>query len=95
MNEQLMKGLLKMVKTMISPDQMKSAVSSLVQMGIDYKNAIPLNPEAGECQAAAMIYEIEGVAMVCIAILNSDDKIVRTEAVKTLDEIADTIIKKL
>lgn len=95
MNEVLMKGFFKMVKNFVSPDQIKEAATGLTKSGIDFINAVALDPEKGETKAVAVAYEIEGNVIVSVAILNDDLKILRFENVKQLSEVIDNLIKKL
>lgn len=93
MNEVLMKGMLKMVKNFVTPEQIKEAAKGLIKSAIDFKNTIPLEP--GETFVTGQIYEIDGVVFVAFATFNDENKILRFEYVKSLDEVIDNLIKKL
>jgi len=95
MNDVVMKGMLKMVKNFVSPEQIKEAAKGLIKSGIDFKNSIPLDPDKGETFATAIFYEIDQVVYFAIAILNNENQILRFENVKPLDEVIDNLIKKL
>jgi hypothetical protein len=94
-NEVALKGMLKVVKNMVSPEQIKEAARHFVQMGIDYKNSVPLNPVAGEVQATAIIYEVSGVVYIAIAVFDSTNRVTRFEKVTPLDELTDHLLKQL
>lgn len=93
MNEVLLKGALKMLKQFISPDQMKQVAASLLRQAIAYKNTLPLSDD--ETQIAAMAWDRDGEIFTSIVFLNSDDQIVRYDAVKRADELIETLINKL
>lgn len=95
MNEVVMKGMLKMVKNFVSPEQIKEATKGLIKSGIDFKNSIPLDPEKGETMTTALFYEIDQVVYFAIAILNDENHILRFENIQKLDEVIDHLIKKL
>lgn len=96
MNEVVMKGLLKMVKNFVSPEQIKEAANSLIKTAIDYKNAgFSLDPEKGEVEATVILYEVEKVCFIGFAILNSENQITRFENVQPLDNLIDQLIQKL
>jgi len=95
MNEVLMKGMLKMVKNFVTPEQIKEAAKGLIQSAIDFKNSIPLDPEKGETRSAAIAWESEGAVIVSIIILNDDMQILRFEYVNPLEDVIDNLIKKL
>ena len=95
MNELLMKGMLKMLKNFITPEQIKEGAKGLIKSAIDSKNSIQLDPEKGEITTTAIFYEIEQEVYFALAILNDENQIVRFEKAKKLDEVIDTLIKKL
>lgn len=95
MNEVLMKGMLKMVKNFVTPEQIKEGAKGLISSAIDFKNSIQLDPEKGETTTTAIFYEIDQVVYFALAILNNENQIVRFENAKKLDEVIDTLIKKL
>lgn len=95
MNDVLMKGMLKMVKNFVTPEQIKEGAKGLIQSAIDFKNSIPLDPEKGETTTTAIFYEIDQEVYFALAILNDENQIVRFENTKKLDEVIDTLIKKL
>lgn len=90
-----MKGMLKMVKNFISPDQIKAAARSMIESAIDFKNKVPLNADEGETAVTAIFYEVKGVVYFSLAVLNDDNKIVRFEQIKPLDELIETLVNKL
>lgn len=95
-NPVVMKGLLKMVKTFVSPDQIKEALTSLIKNAIVYKNtAYPLDSEKGEVEVAGIVYEVDKVPYVGIIFLNNENKITRFENVQTLDGLVNQLIQKL
>jgi hypothetical protein len=95
MNEVLLKGALKMLKNFITPDQIKQAAQSMMQKAIDYKNGLQMDTAAGETQIAAMQWEHKGEIFTSIVFLDSEDKILRYDQVKRVDEIVETLISKL
>src|ERR1035437_4546817 len=95
-NPVVMKGLLKMVKNFISPNQLKEAVNSMIKTAINYKDtAIELDPERNEVEAAVILYEVEKVTYIGFIVLNSENHITRFEKVQTLDSLVDQLIQKL
>ena len=95
MNDVILKGIIKMVKNFVTPEQIKEAANGLMKSAIDFKNGIPLDPEKGEAATTAIFYEIDDVIYFSIAILNTEDQVLRWENVKPLDELIDNLIKKL
>ena len=95
MNDVLLKGALKMLKNFVSPDQMKAAVKSMLVQAIDYKNTLPLDTISGETQTAAMQWEVAGEIYTSIVYLDADNKILRFDQVKRLDDLVETLINKL
>lgn len=95
MNEVLMKGMFKMIKNIVSLEQIKEGAKGMIKSGIDFKNSILLDPEKGETKAAAIAWEDEGAVIVSIIILNDDMQILRFEYVNPLEEVIDNLIKKL
>ena len=95
MNDVLMKGMLKMVKNFVSPEQIKEIAGSMIKSAIEYKNTLTLDAERGETATTAIFYEINSQVYFALAILNEKDAIVRFENVKPLDELIDNLIKKL
>ena len=89
----MLNSLAKMVKTMLPPDAISDAASSIVQSAIDYKNSLPLQP--GEVAAIAVAYEVEGVAYAGVAFVDDDNKLVRFENVKPVGELVTELIKKM
>ena len=95
MNEVALKGMLKLVKNMISADQIKDAANSLVNTAIDFKNKVPLNQATGEVAVTGIVYELAGNVYCGLAILNCQNHIVRFENIRPLDEVIDNLIKKM
>lgn len=95
MNSAAAKAMLKMVKTFITPDQIKSAAAELLKMAVDYKKAIPLNSEAGEVEAAAIFYEVDDKGYFSIAIFDADNKVVRFEKTEPIESLIQSVIEKL
>jgi hypothetical protein len=93
MNAVVLKGALKMLKNFISPDQIKEAARGMMADVIDYKNKIQLNE--GETEVTAIFYEVKGLIYFSMAIIDKDNKIVRFEQTRLLDEVIDELIKKL
>jgi hypothetical protein len=94
-NDVIMKGMLKMLKNFVTPEQIKEAASGLIKSGIDFKNSIPLDADKGETAATAIFYEVNKVVYFAIAILNDENQILRFESVKLLDELIENLLKKL
>jgi len=90
-----MKGIVKMIKNFITPDQIKAAAKSMIQSAIDFKSTVPLNVDEGEEQVTAIFYEVEGLVYFAVAVLDADNKIVRFEQVKPLDELIENLVNKL
>jgi len=90
-----MKGIVKMIKNFITPDQIKAAAKSMIQSAIDFKSTVPLNVDEGEEQVTAIFYEVEGLVYFTVAVLDADNKIVRFEQVKPLDELIENLVNKL
>lgn len=95
MNEVVLKGMLKMVKNFVSPEQIKEAAKGLIKSGLEFKNSIQLDNEKGETMTTAIFYEIDQVVYFAIAILNDENQILRFENIQKLDEVIDHLIKKL
>lgn len=95
MNEVVMKGLLKMVKNFISPDQIKEVTAGLLKKAIEYKNSIVLDKENGECQTVALFYEVNQVIYFSVAIMDADNQIRRQYSIEPLDRLIDDILNKL
>jgi hypothetical protein len=95
MNDVLLKGALRMLKSFISPEQMKQMALSLLKLAIDYKNSIPLDVSTGETQVAAIAWEHNEVIFTSVVFLNSEDTIIRYDQVKRADELIETLISKL
>ena len=95
MNDVILKGVIKMVKNFVTPEQIKEAAKGLMKSAIDFKNTIPLDTEKGEAATTAIFYEIDDVIYFSIAILSAEDQVLRWENVKPLDELIDNLIKKL
>jgi len=95
MNDIVMKGMLKMVKNFVTPDQIKSAAGSLIKSAMEYKSQIVLDPEAGETGVIAILYEFEAVAYVGLAIVNDENHMLRFESLRPLDALIETFINKL
>jgi hypothetical protein len=91
----LMKGMLKMVKNFVSPEQIKEAASSLIRSAIDFKKTVQLDPETGETTVTAIFYEINAQVYFAIAIMDDTDHILRFENVQPLDTMIDNLIKKI
>ncbi len=90
-----MKAALKMLKSFISPDQLNAIANELIKDALAYKNNIVLNPETGEVEAAAFIYEVEKNVFVSVVTLNNENKIIRFDTVKPLNELIDELLKKI
>lgn len=95
MNEVALKGILKLLKTMVSPEQIQEIAQSFLRAGIDYKNSFPVDNEAGEVEACFLAYEVGGVGYYCIAFLNKENKITRFEEVRQFNDLVENLIKKL
>ena len=95
MNSVAAKAMLKMVKSFISPDQIKTAAAEMIKVGIEAKRKIELNKENGEVEAVGMMYEVDETAYVAIAILDNDNRIVRFESVNTVESTIEKLIEKL
>jgi len=95
MNDVVMKGLLKMVKNFVSPEQIKEAAGGLIKMAIDYKNKVVIDPDQGETQVIAIFYEVHQTVYFALAILDKDDTIIRCEQLQQLDTLIDNLINKL
>lgn len=95
MNEIVLKGLLKTVKNFLPPASIKDAAAALIKTAIEYKNQIQLNPAAGETTAAGIIYEQDNFLYLSIAVFDADNRITRFENIQELNQVIDTLIKKL
>ena len=62
--------MVKLVKNMISPDQIKEAANSLVNSAIDFKDKVPLNQKNGEVAVTGIVYELAGEVYCGLAVLN-------------------------
>ena len=91
MNEAAMKGLLKLIKSVVPADAMQAAVFSLFKAAIDYKNEVPIEPDKGEAASVLTLYEVNGVIYTAVAVLNSENKIVRFEKISPADELIELI----
>lgn len=94
-NPVVLKGLMKTLKSLIPPDQIKEAANSLITSAIDFKNEIPLDPDNGEIAVTGMIYEVDGLVYTAIAILNCQNHIVRFANVRPLNDVIENLIKKM
>jgi len=95
MNQVVVKGMFKMLKNFVTPEQIKEASKGLIKSAIDFKNSIPLDTDKGETAATGILYEVNEVIYFAIAILNDENQILRFENVKLLDELIDNLLKKL
>jgi len=95
MNTVALKGMLKLVKNMISPDQIKEAANSLVNSAIDFKNGVPLDIDNSEVAVTGIVYELAGTVYCGLAILNCQNHIVRFENIRPLDEVIENLIEKM
>jgi hypothetical protein len=95
MNEVAVKGLLKVIKSVIPPETIKEAANSLIKSAIDYKNEVELKQENGEVNITAIAYEIEGVAYCGLGILNCQNHIVRFSHIQEVDQLIDNLIQKI
>jgi hypothetical protein len=94
-NDILMRGAFKMLKNVISPEQIKEAATGLIQKAIDYKSKIVLNADAHEAETVAMFYEVKGKVYFTVAILDKDNKITRFENTSLLENLLDQLIKQM
>ena len=94
MNDAIMRNALKMVKSFIGEDQIKSMVADIIHKAIDYKNNIELDTLNDEADAALMLYEIGGVMHSAIVILDPENRIIRFENVQTQEQLIEKIIEK-
>lgn len=93
MNEVALKGLVKIVKSIISPAQIHEAANSILKSAIDFKDQIEL--KKNETQVAGIIYEIGSDVYAGVAVLDSDNKITRVENIKPFNEIISDLINKM
>jgi hypothetical protein len=93
MNETAMKGLLKIIKSMVPPETIKQAANTLLKSAIDFKNEIVL--DEGETAAVSLIYEVDNVVYCCMACMNNDNQVVRFISVNKMDELIDNLLKKM
>jgi len=89
------KMLFGIIKPFLSPDKIRAAAASLIEWIREYKNAVIIEPEKGECEVIAIFYEQNERQYFAVAILDTHDKIVRFEAVKEMSEIIELLISKM
>lgn len=86
---------LKMIKGFISPELIKEVADKIIEKAIEEKNKIEIDPLKDEVDAAALIYEVKGKVIFTVAILSSEDKIVRFENTLELDKLIQLILKQM
>ena len=86
---------LKMIKTFITPEQIKEITADLMKKAIDEKNKIYLDPLNNEADAVAIFYEIGGKIIFSIAILSPGNNIIRFENTQAVEDLIDKIIKDI
>lgn len=86
---------LKMIKSFITPEQIKEITADILAKAIDEKNKINLDPLNDEADAAAIFYEVKGVPYFSIAILSTENNIVRFEGTRELSGLIDSLIQNL
>lgn len=86
---------LKMIKSFISPQQLREITADLITKAIEEKNKINLDTLNDEAEACAIFYEIGGVAYFSIAILSPENNIIRFENTQELSSLIETLINNL
>ena len=94
-NEALTRAAFKMIKSLVSPEQIKTIAADMLGKAIAYKDTIELDPINGEADATAIFYEVGGCAHFAIAIMDTDNRIVRFENIQTLDNLIEKLIENL
>lgn len=91
MNENTMKGLLKIIKSVVPADAMQAAVLSLFKAAIDYKNEVAIEPDKGEAASVLTLYEVNDTIYTAVAVLNEQNQVVRFENIKPANELIELI----
>jgi len=86
---------LKMIKSFISPEQIKEMTADILKKAIEEKNKINLDMFNDEADAVAIFYEVGGVAYFSIAILSPENNIIRFEQTRELSYLIDSLIQNL
>ena len=86
---------LKMIKSLISPEQIREITNELLLKAIEEKNKINLDVLNDEADAVAIFYEVGGVAHFSIAILSPDLQIIRFENTREVHSLVETLIKNI
>jgi hypothetical protein len=86
---------LKMIKTLISPEQIREITADLLAKAIEEKNKIELDSLNNEADAVAIFYEMAGQAHFAIAILSPEEQIIRFENVQTVAALVETLINNI
>lgn len=93
MSDVLTRGMMKMVKSLISPEQIKSIAADLINKAVEYKNSIDLDVLNGEADAAAIFYEVGGEVHFAVAILGVENEIIRFENIQTLESLIEKLME--
>lgn len=86
---------LKMIKSFISPDQLREITADLLKRAIEEKDKINLDVLNNEADACAIFYEVGGKAYFSIAILSPENNILRFENTQEVSFLIETMIKNL
>jgi t-SNARE complex subunit (syntaxin) len=95
MNESQLKLIFKLIKPFLTPDKIRAAASGLIKWIQNKKATVTINPEAGETEVTAIFYEADEKQYFAVAILDSNNQIVRFESVQEIGEIIEILISNL
>ena len=84
-----------MLKNFLKPEDIRQATEHILTMSVEYKKSITIYPEKGEKEVIAIAYEVEEHIYLGLAVLDADDKIVRFENIRPVNEVSTKIISKL
>jgi small nuclear ribonucleoprotein (snRNP)-like protein len=93
MNGTVIKGMLRTLKAMIPPEQIKEAANSMITEAINFKNNIPLTD--GEREVVGVLYEVDNHVYCGVAVLDSNNHITRFENIRRFDEVVENLINKM
>lgn len=95
MNESQFKMIFKLIKPFLTPDKIRAAANGLIKWIQKQKSTVIIDPEAGEIEVTAIFYEADEKQYFAVAILNSENQIVRFESVQEISEVIELLISKM
>jgi t-SNARE complex subunit (syntaxin) len=95
MNESQLKMIFRIIKPFLTPDKIRAAANGLIKWIQNKKALVTIDPEAGEIEVTAIFYEADEKQYFAVAILDSENKIIRFESVQEISEIIEILISNL